>query len=221
MRFLTYSLLLLAVLTTGTHYALAAEQDATESTALQQRALESRRFDGLTSKELMSASINVIQDMGFNVDEADAGLGTITASKSWAPDDPIGLRDGKDWLSIPSVGPLSLLSAAFETHRSYVKNFKQDYRASLVIKPIASAIPAGKAKQAKGKKNDSNKESDRLSDTKNFVVRIIFEKTSKLDANQQPTDTPLAYSETVKDPVLYQDFYDKLSKSVFLEAQKI
>lgn len=218
MKFRISVALLLAACIGGTSFAFAAED--TEPTTLQQRAIESRRFDDISSKELLSACTNVLQDMGFNIDEADAGLGTITASKSWAPDDPMGLRDGKDWLSIPSIGPLSLLSAAFETHKSYVRNLKQDYRASLVVKTAPAKAGTDAVKPAKGKKIES-KDSGQLSDARNFVVRIIFEKTSKLDANQQPTDTPLAYSETVKDPVLYQDFYDKLSKSVFLEAQNI
>jgi len=218
MQLLRNMVFVLATLIGTGVFALA---DESEQTALQQRAIESRRFDGLSAKELLSASTNVLQDMGFNIDEADAGLGTITGSKSWAPDDPMGLRDGKDWLSIPSIGPLSLLSAALETHRSYVKNFKQDYRVSLVIKPAPVTASAEVIKAGKDKKNQNPKASGELADSRNFIVRIIFEKTSKLDESKQPIHTPLSYSESVKDPALYLDFYDKLSKAIFLEAQQI
>ena len=59
-------------------------------------------------------------------------------------------------------------------------------------------------------------------DSNKFIVRIIFETTSKIDDSKKPDEnSTLAYSEIVKDPTLYQNFYEKLSKSIFIEEQRL
>ena len=221
MRFCNILRFCLIVVSCIANIAVAAEDS--DQTTLEKRSIESRQFNGVSSKVLISASINVLQDMGFNIDEADAALGTVTASKSWAPDDPLGLRDAKGTFSVPSFGPLALLSALFETHRAYVENFKQDYRASLVVKQASSEPTEDSASSTKStKKTQYVKESEKKDESKQLIVRILFEKTSKFDKSKTPNeDSPLSYSETVKDPTLYQAFFQRLSKSVFLEEQQL
>ncbi|KFI23567.1 hypothetical protein [Nitrosococcus oceani] len=58
-------------------------QDAfklTES-ALQQRQIETRKYDQIQESTLLSACANVLQDMGFQIDEAETELGVIVGSK--------------------------------------------------------------------------------------------------------------------------------------------
>ena len=45
-------------------------------------------------------------------------------------------------------------------------------------------------------------------------VRVTFQRLVRKTDNS-------VYGETLSDPQLYQDFYEKVSKSVFLEGQKL
>lgn len=49
--------------------------------SLQDRQLESRRFDTLDRTELIAASMGVLQDLGFALDVTSEELGVLTASK--------------------------------------------------------------------------------------------------------------------------------------------
>ena len=50
--------------------------------------------------------------------------------------------------------------------------------------------------------------------TDNFFMRITFQRTVNRSDNT-------VVGETLSDPELYQGFFEKVSKSVFLEAQNI
>lgn len=52
-------------------------------------------------------------------------------------------------------------------------------------------------------------------DGKKTVVRVTFQRVVWNMANQ------ISRVETLKDPIMYQKFYDSLSKAIFLEAQQI
>jgi len=227
MKRVVLTALTLGVFLGSTGLALAADDN--DQTALEQRVIESRRFDGLPEKDLLSASVNVLQDMGYNIDNADSALGVITASKTWAPEDPLGLRDGKSWLSIPSIGPLALLSAAFEGHRLYVKTLKEDYRVSLVVKPaspdssmtVFSETIKNEEGSKKLKKTEPKEKKKKPAEPTSFIVRVIFQKSTRIDDDKQIGVASRIDAQTIKDPALYQEFYDKLSKSVFIEAQQL
>ena len=50
--------------------------------ALKKRAIQSQRFRNLQKKQIMSAVVGVIQDLGFTLDEGDSELGVFVGSKS-------------------------------------------------------------------------------------------------------------------------------------------
>jgi hypothetical protein len=147
---------------------------------LTQRQLETRRYDGIKESDLLSACANVLQDLGFQLENSESRLGVLTVSKQ---------RDAKDAGEIIVSFIVTMLSG-----KPVPYSRDQSIRAALVVRPV----------------NDSN--GNALPD--NHYVRITFQRLVRRTDNS-------FYVETLRDPKLYEGFYEKLSKSVFIEAQKI
>lgn len=147
---------------------------------LEQRQLETKRYEGINEQALISACSNVLQDLGFTLENSETKLGLITASKQ---------RDATNAGEIA----LAIVAAFFGGGISAVSK-DQTIRVSLVTRPVIDS--SGKAME------------------KNHFVRITFQRIVRKTDNS-------TYSETLNDTTLYQEFYDKLSKSIFLEANKI
>lgn len=56
---------------------------ASPMSTLERRSFQTREFDTPDTRIVMKAMINVLQDMGFQIQNADAQLGLLTATK-WA-----------------------------------------------------------------------------------------------------------------------------------------
>jgi hypothetical protein len=147
---------------------------------LTQRQLETRRYDGIKEEDLLSACSNVLQDLGFQLENSEPRLGVLTVGKQ---------RDAKDAGEIIVSFIVAMLSGK---PVPYSKD--QSIRAALVVRPV----------------NDSN--GNALPD--NHYVRVTFQRLVRRTDNS-------IYVETLRDPKIYEGFYEKLSKSVFIEAQKI
>jgi hypothetical protein len=147
---------------------------------LAQRQLETRRYDGIKEADLLSACANVLQDLGFQLENSESRLGVLTVSKQ---------RSAKDTGEIIVSVLVTILSGK---PVPYSKD--QTIRAALVVRPV----------------NDSN--GNALPDS--HYVRITIQRLVRR------TDNSIIV-QTLRDPNLYERFYDKLSKSVFIEAQKI
>ena len=50
-------------------------------TTLEDRQVQTRRFDTTDEKDLLSASAALLQDLGFNLDESEVALGVLVGSK--------------------------------------------------------------------------------------------------------------------------------------------
>jgi len=166
---------------------------------LANRQLQSRKYDIKSEKELLTASNNVLQDMGFNLDESNMQLGVLVASKT---------RDATDGGQIAGA---ILLAALFKVQASYDKD--QKIRASLVTKPAATNNPIQVDVTTKtGKQVKFNQPVEAQN---GYVVRVTFQR---LVWNQRGVLTKI---EGINDPEIYQEFFDKLSKSIFLQAQNV
>ena len=145
---------------------------------LEQRQMQTRRFDGIPETEILSACAAVLQDLGFNLDESETELGVLVASKK---------RSARDARQVATALLLEIIGWDMEIDE------KQKIRASLVTRP-AGGNPQD---------NDS------------YLVRITFQRVVWNSANE------ISRIEGLDSPELYQGFFDRLSKSVFLEAHKI
>ncbi|MHA7600932.1 hypothetical protein ACX12L_13420 [Alicycliphilus sp. T452] len=147
---------------------------------LQQRQLETRRYDGIKEADLLSASSNVLQDLGFNLENSESKLGVLTASKQ---------RDAFNAGEFAAALVIALLGGG-----ATATSKDQTIRVALVIRPMTDG--SGKASEG------------------SHLVRVTFQRIVRRTNGS-------TYAETLKGEELYRDFYERLSKSVFLEAHKI
>lgn len=93
--------------------------------ALELRRLQSRRFETRNEGELLHASLDVLQDLGFEVDETESDLGLIVASKN------------RDASSVGGIVGAIIVGAAGDTDVTY--DVEQKIRASVVTSPMGRA----------------------------------------------------------------------------------
>ena len=140
--------------------------------------MQTRRIDGIGEKNLLNASVGVLQDLGFEIDEAETKLGLMVASKDRSAFTPTQL-----------AGAIALALIGVST--SIDKT--QKIRVSLVTHPALG--------------QDGNPMPD------SQVIRITIQRIVWNTANQ------VTRIEPIEEPEIYQQFYEKLSKSIFLEVQ--
>lgn len=144
--------------------------------SLQDRQAQTRRFDTSDEAMLLSASAAVLQDLGFNLDESETGLGLVVASKE------------RDATEAGQVAGAIMLAVLFGANMPIDKN--QKIRASLVTRPVGE-------------------------DGASTAIRITFQRVV------WNTQGQISKTEALDDPAMYQEFFEKLSKSIFLEANQI
>jgi hypothetical protein len=142
-------------------------------TSLEDRQMQTRRYEGSNENDILSASAGVLQDLGFQINESETRLGVIVGSKD---------RDAMETGQVAAAVVIALLGGG-----AMAIDDKQKIKASLVVKP----------------------------DQNSFLVRITFQRMVWNTQNQ------LSRIEGLRDPAMYQEFFDRLSKSIFLEANKI
>lgn len=147
---------------------------------LKQRQIETRHYDGIKGENLIVASSNTLQDLGYTLDNSETKLGVLTASKQ---------RDATNTGQVVASVILAMLGGGASP-----VDKDQTIRVSLVVRPV----------------NDSN---GKAMDDSQFV-RVSFQRVVRRSDNS-------TYSETLREDQLFKDFFERVSKAVFLEAQKI
>ena len=172
--------------------------------SLKTRQLQTRRIEGIEENALLAASAGVLQDLGFNIDESETRLGIIVASKDRSA---LDLRDAAEDLLVDSLVEAALdamFSALFGDHfdddddedgEDIVYDVTQKIRISVVTRPALDS--SGQPRQ------DAQ------------VIRITIQPLV------WDSEGKLSHSESIEDPKVYQKFFDRLSKSIFLELQAI
>ena len=170
--------------------------------SLQLRQLQTRRIDGIDEKALLAACVGVLQDLGFNIDESETRLGVIVASKNRSA---VDLGDAVGDMVVDSLFEAAL-DAMFDAllgdnwddddedeDEDIVYDVTQKIRASIVTRPAV----------------DSS--GQRLEDAQ--ILRITLQRLV------WDSEGEIAHAESIDDPKIYQKFFDRLSKSIFLELQ--
>ena len=148
---------------------------------LQKRELKTRKYEGISEVDILSASAGVLQDLGFNIDESETKLGLIVGSKD---------RDATEIGQEVWWWTKALLTYGSSTLTHETDDY-QKFRASVVIRPIS-------------------KDNDKTHYVSVTFQRIVWDTADKISKQ-----------ETLDAPKIYQEFFDRLSKSIFLEGQKI
>jgi hypothetical protein len=136
--------------------------------------MQSRLFDTNDEKKLLTASAQVLQDLGYTIVESEVPCGVIVCTRE---------RDVKNAGEIAGkvvVGVLLGVYIPWDTNQKVL--------ASLVTKPI---------------------------DEKRTAVRITFQHMVWNSAKE------MTKCEQINEPEIYQEFFSKLSKSVFLTAHEL
>ena len=162
--------------------------------SLQQRQLQTRRVEGIDEKALLAASVGVLQDLGFNVDEAETRLGVIVASKKRSAIDTADIiTSSLETLAVEMV--FALVFGDDEREGDIHFDVTQKIRISIVTRPALDS--SGQPRQ------DAQ------------VIRVTIQRFVWDDEGN------LSREESIDDPKVYQKFFDRLSKSIFLEMQAI
>ncbi len=159
------------------------------------KAMQTRRFETSELNELLSASAAVLQDLGFQVSESSREVGFLRAAKE---------RSAREYgqeitRTLAFILSLAALVSGSNTITWIPVDLHQQINASLVAQPI----------------NDDESE---------FEIRIVFYRLVwKGDGQSGDTYMPPGEQrmEMIRDAEIYQRFFFKLSKAVFLEANKI
>jgi hypothetical protein len=176
-RFVAYSLAISLLAGCAT---LPEQAFVVTEAQLARRQIETRRYDDTTEDVILVASSNVLQDLGFTLENSETKLGVITASKQ---------RDATNAGEIAAAVLIAALGGGV-----MATSQDQTIRVSLVVRPVQ-------------KTDDTNP-------TGSYFARITFQRIVHRTDNS-------VFIETLDDESLYVEFFEQLSKSVFLEAQRI
>ena len=160
------------------------------------KAMQTRNLEVPDSNELLSASAAVLQDLGFQVTETDRDLGFLRAAKERSA------REYGQEINRALIAFLSSLAAAFSQGQSTIVlipvDLHQQINASMIARPV--------------------------DDQGNHEVRIVFYRLVwKGDGQSGNSYIPPGEQkmEMIRDAELYQQFFARLSKAVFLEQERI
>jgi hypothetical protein len=160
-----------------------------------QKAVQTRHFETSNETELLSASAAVLQDLGFQVSESVRELGFLRAAKERSARE-YGQEIRRFLLFV--VSTLGLASGS-NTLILLPVDLHQQINASLVTRRLDA---------------DGSRHEVRI-----LFYRVVW-KSDGTSGNQwvAPGEQKL---QMIRDPGVYQQFFARLSKAVFLEAHKI
>ena len=211
--------------------------------SLQDRQMQTRRFETTDRAAMLAAATGVLQDLGFSLEEAEVPLGVLVGSKK------------RDATSVSQYAGAFLLAAL--GGGSVPTDSHQTIRVSMVMRE--NSRPAGGSAPVQGltpqererirsdlernlsaalRKRYSPERSEKVAREaaessvaalENDMKRLLAVQTGGGDSLVRVTCQRIVFdkeggisrAEQINDPAIYRQFYEKLSKSVFLEAHEI
>jgi hypothetical protein len=164
------------------------------------RAMQTRAFDAADETELLSASAAVLQDLGFQISESEREVGFLRAAKE---------RSAREYGQEIARGGVLVLTTALTVLGALgggggnaivlmPTDLHQQINASLITRPLPHK--------------------------RRLEVRVLFYRLvwqSDGQSGNQYIEPGKQRMEMIRDPEIYQQFFARLSKAVFLEAHKI
>ena len=148
---------------------------------LEIRTLQSRRFRAPSEKEILAATIAVLQDMEYNIDRVESALGVITASKV------ADAGSGQEQLGLLAIDLLCALGGSDCGALASARD-EQLIMLTLVVLPS-------------------------LANRDEYIARVTLQRIVVDTMNR------VKVKELVDEPEIYQQIFDRLSKSLFLEVE--
>ncbi len=213
------------------------------------RQIQTKRYDTNDEKMVIAASASVLQDLGFQLDESEPQLGVLVGSKTRDATDAgqvtmaifiAAMGGGAMPIDQHQTIRVSLVTAPMAKPKEPTAQAQQQtlLTPDLIMNALArisnstrqslyaelvSIMPAADAKQVTQvitaeMIKDLNEDLLLRMKNRDFGatrVRVTFQRVV---VNTQGQVTNMEALET---PELYKEFYEKLSKSVFLEANDI
>ncbi|UCG74330.1 MAG: hypothetical protein JSV45_08170 [Chromatiales bacterium] len=145
--------------------------------ALEIRSIQTRKFEVSDESVILAASIGVLQDMEFNIDEIERPLGVLTASKvidADSAEEKVGL-----FIMDVIIGGGYMQTASDE----------EKIIVTLVVLPSLER---------------ENEYTARFT-----LQRVVFDQLERIKLMG-----------VIGNPEIYQDMFEKLSKSIFLETSQ-
>ena len=160
------------------------------------KAMQTRQFETPGSDELLSASAAVLQDLGFQITESTRDLGFLRAAKERSA------REYDQEIGRGVLAFLTLVLSGLGGQNGMVVmpvDLHQQINASMIAQPV--------------------QDDERQQEVRVVFYRLVW-KGDGMSGNQTilPGEQKM---EMIRDAEIYQYFFSRLSKAVFLEAQKI
>ena len=208
--------------------------------SLQDRQLQTRRFETTNKKAMLAAASAVLQDLGFTLEESEVNLGVLTGSKQRDASSGaqmagavfaslLGVNTSVDSRQTIRVSLVMREQNAGQAKTSSrlraedVADIRKDLEKSIAasLKKYASPDDAQKiaassaATAMRSLETDLNHRLGTSASGGDSIVRVTFQRQIFNTEGQETT------AEQIQSPEIYRTFFEKLSKAVFLEAHEL
>lgn len=248
LRVAVLGLALIALTGCANHSQISKDMLTLAPESMKMRQLQTKRYDTNDEKMVLSSSASVLQDLGFQLDESAPDLGIIVGSKQRDATDAAqvtmaifiaAMGGGNMPIDQHQTIRVSLVTAPMPRPKEPGNAKPQAALTSEKITAVCAQLSAKLQKsisddlskvmapadaQATGKRmsdqtvkalGEDLTQRMKMQDFGATRVRVTFQRVV---VNTQGQVTRM---EALQTPELYQEFYEKLSKSVFLEANDI